>query len=174
MKTTTASSDPHSFAKLQSLVESIDVAMVTTVTPDGTLRSRPMVTREFNDDGELWFFTADDSEKAGDLAAEHGVNVSYADPKEHRYVSVSGNAAIMHDAEKATELWHPMVKPYFPRGLEDPHLALLRVRIETAEFWDAATSKMVQLFQFGKAGKTNGAGPGEHTKVEIRATPSSG
>jgi general stress protein 26 len=175
MKTTTASADPGAFHKLQEMVRDIDIAMVTTVTHDGALRSRPMVTAAFEDDGTIWFFTADDSEKAHDLEEEHGVNISYADPKKHRYVSVTGNASIVHDADRAKELWKSSLKTYFPRGLDDEHLALISVRIEIAEFWDAPSSKMVQLFSITKAAPT-GDDPelGEHTKVAVRATPASG
>src|SRR5687768_5972530 len=105
MKRTTASSDPEAYAKLQELIHDIDIAMVTTVTVEGGLRSRPMATRTFEQEGTLWFFTSDDSDKAQDLQEEHAVNVSYADPKHHRYVSVTGNASIVHNSEKAEQLW---------------------------------------------------------------------
>jgi general stress protein 26 len=175
MKTTTASADPKALHKLQELVREIGVSMMTTVIPDGALRSRPMVTVDFEEDGVIWFFTADDSGKADDLDLEHGVNLSYADPHKHRYVSVTGNANIVRDAERARKLWKSSLKTYFPRGLEDPHLALLAVRIETAEFWDAPSSKMVRFFTAAKTPRT-GEDPehGEHTKVHIRATPASG
>lgn len=175
MKTTTASADPKAFQKLQELVREIDVAMVATVTPDGALHSRPMATAAFEDDGTIWFFAADDSEKARDLDAEQGVNVSYADPRKNRYVSVTGNASIVHDREKAKELWKSSFTTYFPRGLDDRHVALLVVRIEVAEYWDTGSSKMAQLFS-RKFSSRDGddAELGEHTKVEVRAAPASG
>jgi general stress protein 26 len=175
MRTTTPSDDPQAFEKLRELVSDIDIAMITTVTVDGSLRSRPMATREFEKDGTLWFFTSDDSAKAHELDQEQAVNVSYADAKNHRYVSVTGNATVVHDREKAKELWTPTVKAYFPRGLDDPHLALLRVRIETAEYWDSAKSKMVQLFEITKSAAT-GEKPnlGENVRVDIRNARASG
>ena len=172
---TTAARDPAALRRLRELVQDIDIAMITTVTPDGALRSRPMATREFNDQGEVWFFTADDSGKAADLAAEHAVNLAYADPKRHRYVSVTGNAEIVHDRARVRALWHPMVEAWFPGGPDAPHLALLRVRVTTAEFWDAAASKMVRLLDFARAAAT-GKPPrsGEHASIDVRATPASG
>lgn len=173
--TTTASRDPAAYAKLRELVKDIDIAMVTTVTPDGALRSRPMATRAFESEGELWFFTADDSAKADDLAAERAVNVSYADPGSQRYVSVSGNATILRDRDKAKELWTPVLKAYFPGGLDDPHLALLRVSVETAQYWDSPSSKMVQLFEMTRAAATGGRPHlGENKTVAVRQTPTSG
>ena len=175
MKHTTASRDPAAFEKLQELVRGIDIAMVTTVTPDGALRSRPMATREFTDEGEVWFFTADDSDKVEDVQSEHAVNVSYADTKKQRFVSISGAAEIIKDREKAEELWQPMFKAWFPGGLDDPHLSLLCVRIETAEFWDSSKNQMEHLFSFAKSAVT-GSKPdlGDNVQVDVRATPASG
>ena len=175
MKTTTASADPGAFLKLQELVRDIDIAMITTVTHDGALHSRPMATVAFEDEGTIWFFTADDSAMAHDLEEEHAVNISYADPRKHRYVSVTGNASIVHDADRAKELWKPALKAYFPRGLDDEHVALMSVRIESAEFWDAPSSKMVRFFSSSKIHRaSDDAERGEHTKVDVRATPASG
>src|SRR4051812_7968267 len=114
-------------AKLERLILDIEVAMVTTVTPDGSLHSRPMFTLEADAGGELWFLTSDVSAEATDIAEEHAVNVSYADPANGRYVSVTGQASILRDAEKVQELWKPALKRFFPQGPENPHVALLRV-----------------------------------------------
>ena len=40
--------------KLRELIEDIDIAMLTTVEADGTLRSRPMGTQKAEFDGDLW------------------------------------------------------------------------------------------------------------------------
>ncbi len=45
--------------KLRELIKDIDIGMLTTVQPDGTLHSRPMSNQSSasNFDGTLWFFT---------------------------------------------------------------------------------------------------------------------
>jgi len=146
--------------------------MITTVTPEGALRSRPMATQSATDDGLLWFFTSDDSGKAHDLEEEHAVNVSYADPVRNRYVSVTGNATLVRDSDKFHEFWRPEIEQFFPGGIDDPHLALLCVRIETAEYWDVSAGAMVSLGS-GKNDRTKSP-QSEHTRVDIRATPASG
>src|ERR1041385_7412598 len=125
MKTTTASRDPDLFHRLQELVRDIDIAMMTTVTPDGALHSRPMVTAEFTEDGEIWFFTSDESAAAHDLADEQAVNLSYADPRRNRYASVTGNASIIHDKAREKDMWDARLKAFSPHGLDEPHLALM-------------------------------------------------
>jgi len=135
---------------LARLIHGIKVAMLTTVCQDGTLHSRPMATQEAEFDGALWFFTSVDSLKVGEVEQECQVNVSYADPSDERYISVSGRAKLVVDRRKIDELWNPGYKIWFHKGLDDPQLALLRVDTDTAEYWDARSSTMMQLVDFGK------------------------
>ena len=137
--------------KLRDLIKGISFAMLTTVDEDGSLRSRPMQTQEAEFNGELWFFTSASSAKVDEVQSDQRVNVSYSDPDDNRYVSLSGTASLVRDREKIKELWKPVLKAWFPDGLEDPDLALLRVKVEKAEYWDSPSSKMVQLAGFLKA-----------------------
>jgi general stress protein 26 len=124
-------------AKLGELIKEVKIAMLTTMDDQGRHRSRPMGTQQVEFDGDLWFFTGSDSEKAREIAAHPQVNVSYADPGANRYVSVSGKATLVEDADKMEELWNPIFKAWFPDGLDDPTLTLLRVEVEEAEYWEA-------------------------------------
>lgn len=153
--------------KLADLIKDISVAMVTTSAPDGTLRSRPMARTQHGFDGALWFFTADDSGKAAEVAVHDQVNVSFSEPKNARFVSLSGSAHVTRDPAKAREMWTPLLKGWFPGGLEDPRLALLKVDIEHAEYWDAKSSRMLVFLSLAKAAAT-GKPPkhlGEHKRI---------
>ena len=136
--------------KLWEKIKDVRVAMMTTET-DQTLRSRPMYTQQAEFDGQLWFFTKDNDPKTDEIEQDRHINLAYANPDDDTYVSVSGTAQLVHDKQKAEELWNPVVKAWFPEGLDDPHLGLIRVEPTQAEYWDASESKMVQLFKMGKA-----------------------
>ena len=154
--------------QLREKIKGIRIAMLTTIDEDGALHSRPMATQETELDGDLWFFTGASSPKTGEIERDHRVNLSYADPDDQRYVSVSGTARLVRDRAKAKELWNPLLKAWFPKGLEDPELALLRVQVEKAEYWDSPSSKMVQLAGFLKAMATGKRyDPGENEKIEL-------
>jgi general stress protein 26 len=156
--------------KLGELIKEVKMAMLTTIDEDGSLRSRPMATSKAKFDGYLWFFTRGSSPKVEEIDKHVEVNLSYADPGSNTYVSVSGKAQTIHDKAKATELWNPILKAWFPDGLEDPDLALLRVKVEKAEYWDSPSSKVVQLIGYVKAvttGQTYKPSPGEHEKVVV-------
>ena len=66
--------------ELWERIESVRTGMLTTVEPDGSLRSRPMWTQGDEFDGSLWFFTSDDAPKVDDLQRNPHVGLSYAAP----------------------------------------------------------------------------------------------
>lgn len=140
----------ESIAKLKELIEDIDFCMLTTMD-EGYLRSRPMSTQEFEFNGDLWFFTSDNTHKVEEIEKDNRVNVAYSKSSNDTYVSVSGRAEISKDQAKIEELWSPVLKAWFPEGLEDPHLCLMNVSVEQAEYWDTPSGKIVQLLGFVKA-----------------------
>jgi general stress protein 26 len=154
--------------KLNKLIEDIDFAMLTTVDTDGVLRSRPMSTQEAEFDGTLWFFTSDKTHKVEEIERDNRVNASYAEPKDNVYVSVSGTASIVKDRAKMEELWNPILKAWFPKGLDDPSICLLKVDVEQAEYWDSPSSTLVQVVGFVKAMVTGQrANGGENEKINL-------
>lgn len=157
----------ESTEKLKEMLEGIDFCMLTTID-GGQLRSRPMSTQEFEFDGDLWFFTRDNTHKADEISKDPRVNVAYSKPDDNRYVSVSGTAEIVKDRAKMEELWSPVLKAWFPDGLEDPNICLLKVAVEQAEYWDAPSSTIVQLFGMAKAIATGTEmSYGENKKIDL-------
>jgi general stress protein 26 len=152
---------------LRGKIKDVKFGMFTAQDAAGMLTSRPLTSQQIDDDGNMWFFVSDQEAFTRELADRPNVNVAFADVDDHLYVSVTGRASLLRDRAKAEELWNPMVKAWFPQGLDDPHLALLRVHIQAAEYWDTANSKMVTLFAMAKAAIT-GKPPtnvGEHRQL---------
>jgi len=155
--------------KLNELIEGIEFAMLTTAEPNGALRSRPMATQQAEFDGDLWFFTHDDTPKVEQVERDHHVNVSYSSPEQQTYVSVSGTARTVRDRQKIEELWNPILKAWFPKGLDDPDLALLKVTAEQAEYWDSRSSFVAHAVGFVKAVATGEPyHPGENEKIDLK------
>lgn len=154
--------------KVGEMIKDITFAMLTTAGRDGTLRSRPMTVQEREFDGDLWFFVGASSPQVAEMREDDHVNLSFADGGKNAYVSVSGTAAIVRDRQKMEELWSPVLKAWFPDGLDDPNLALLKVSTTQAEYWDAPNGKVTQLVGFAKALLTGEqAKIGESAKVAL-------
>ena len=154
--------------KVRELIKDIKFAMLTTLTEHNELHSRPMATQQADFHGDLWFLTRQDSHKVSELKHEERVNVAYSDPDDEKYVSIAGRAEVLRDRKKIEELWNPIYKAWFPEGKGDPTIAVLRVHVDSAEYWHAPEGKMAQVIGFAKAAITGKPyQPGENEAVEM-------
>lgn len=160
--------DTQYFAKL---IKEIKFAMLTTRDVNtGALYSRPMTLQEIEFDGELWFFASKSSELAQQIEDSSDVNLAFSNVKNFSFISAQGIAQVMVDKEKAKELWNPMYRAWFSKGLEDPDLCLIKVSVESADYWESPDSKLVRLAGFAKAilsGGKNNAAIGKHGHLNI-------
>jgi general stress protein 26 len=157
--------------KIRDLIKDIDYAMLTTIDSEGKLHSRPMSTnREVEFNGDVWFFTYASSLKVNEINHQHEVNVSYAAPNKNSYVSLTGTAEIIRDKDKLKELWQPQLKAWFPKELDEPDIALLKVNVEKAEYWDSPSSIVANAISLAKAITTGkpATNVGEHAKVDLK------
>lgn len=155
--------------KLREMIEDIKIAMLTTVHADGRLRSRPMMALEMDKDGALWFFTNRIGDKSEAIAEHSEVNLSYSNPDKQKFVSVTGDASLVDDRVKIKELWSPFALAWFPQGVDDPNLALLKVEIAGAQYWDVKSSTLVEIIGYVKAALT-GESYGKSIGEELIAT----
>ncbi len=125
--------------------------MLTTLQADGNLKSRPMAVSELDESGNLWFFNNENSCKANEIKKHPEVNLAFSDSKKQSYISISGAAEISHEREKMDELMTPWVKAWFPEGLDDPTISLLKININKAAYWTNDKNKLVQAFEYARA-----------------------
>lgn len=160
--------DQEAREKVIELLKGIPIAMMASKGSDGRMHARPMATSDAKFDGELWFFTDINSPKVEDLRRDPEVLLTYADEDRQHYVSVSGHAEVVRDTAKAKELWSEGVRVWFPKGAEDPSLALVRVTVDSAEYWDSPSSTMVYAYGYLKAVTTGERPhPGENATVRF-------
>ena len=149
--------------KIAGLIKDVRIAMLTTVAPDGSLDSRPMATQKTEFDGTVWFLTRSESGKVEEIKDDSHVSLIYADPSDATYVSAKGRASVNQDRTRIHELWNPMYKAWFPDGEDDPHIAVVRVDVNEAQYWEASPSKLVRGIKYLAATATGG-------KVDIGET----
>ena len=157
--------DPEGVAKIRELLKDARIAMLTTVSLDGGLVSRPMATQQVEFDGDAWFFAQADAPKIEELRADPRMNAAYTDGG--NYVSLSGTASVVRDDAKKRELWNPFAEAWFQCRPEDPQVVLIRLTPSTAEYWDTP-GKASSLIAMVK-GKLTGERPavGENEVVEL-------
>jgi general stress protein 26 len=94
--------------QLAELIKDISVAMLTTEHDSGLMTSRPMSPLLMDTDGAIWFFTDRTSAKTQHLDA---MNLSFVDPSDATYVSISGTGRVVDDRGKIESLWSAFARP---------------------------------------------------------------
>lgn len=143
------SDNDGSITELVELIKDIRIAMFTTVGSEGHLTARPMAQQETEFDGDLWFFVESDSRTAQNLAANPQANVSLS--SNSTWISLSGKGVVVHDVEKAKELWNSWVEAWLPQGPEGENVALIKFEAQTAEYWNTPGGRVSSLLSFAKA-----------------------
>ncbi|MEO5997197.1 MAG: pyridoxamine 5'-phosphate oxidase family protein [Chitinophagaceae bacterium] len=158
----------NDLTKFKELVNDIRVATLVTYSQNDGMRGRPMSTAQVGDMGDLWFFTNEYSGKVNEIAADNDVLISYASRSDNSYVIVKGTSELIDDKSKIESLWNPALKVWFPQGLSDPSIMLLKVEPVEVEFWDGNSSKIVVAFKMLKAYLTGKEyKDGEHKKIDV-------
>jgi general stress protein 26 len=166
--------------ELYSLIEGIDIAMMTSRNFDGTLISRPMATQAKRPHVDFWFVTSTETHKVDEIQAQPEVNLAYYNNKSREWVSVSGTARIVTDRDLIRTLYKPDWKAWFTDeggvrngGPNDPRLVLIEVEAHEATYLKSNEPRAVQLFKVAKAlitGDTPKIGDMRHVgKKELEA-----
>jgi general stress protein 26 len=154
--------------KIGELIDDVRICMMVTAGADGSFDARPMATQKKEFDGTVWFLTAHESGKVGEIEADSHVTLVYSDPGDENYVCAKGRATISRDKAKIHELWNPMYKAWFPGGEDDPRIAVLRVEVTEAQYWEASSSKLVVGMKYLAAAVTGGkVDVGESGRVKV-------
>jgi general stress protein 26 len=135
--------------ELRKLLTGFECGMLTTVDDDGSLHSRPMsMCNEIDNDVTLWFFTLVNSHKVVDIEHHQQVNISFSEPNQQRYVSILGTAQLTRDRDQLQDKWQPKLQTWFPQGINEPNLALLKVKVNKVDYWESSSSFISQTISF--------------------------
>jgi len=155
--------------KLVEMVKGIRTCMlITHEQKSSNLSGRPMGINTIDPDGSMWFFTKKSSLKADELEENNQASIAIIDESSNTYLMIHGSANLIFHKEKMEELWNPMMKAWFPKGIEDPDIVLIKMTPREVNYWDSSSSTMVVLFNMLKAivmGKTYEEG--EHGTINL-------
>jgi general stress protein 26 len=152
-------------AKVRKLLPSFRAAMfVTGIASGRELHSRPLALQGdpavFG--GALFFFADDRSPKVYELAVDTAVSLFFQSDSDSAYLQLDGIASLTKDKSKMRELFTPIAKTWFPDGLDDPHLTLIRFDAKTGAYWEGHGA-MELMASFATALITGKAGKGGHS-----------
>ena len=158
--------------RLRAKIGDRAIAMVTATDRRYMPASRPLLTQQFDDNGVLWFFVPSDGSLALGIETNPRVSATYSDPGRGVYVSLSGYARLVYDPDRIFTRWDERVEPWFRQGPLDPRLALLRVDVDHAEYWDEHSKGMVRLLALAHAAlrREPATSVAEHGRLKVRTS----
>jgi general stress protein 26 len=133
--------------KIKELAEKADFCHFVTHLTQLPLVSRPMSTRAVDEDGAIWFFSREGSNKNNEIKADKRVQLFYSNHSNFEFMTLFGTVSISKDTAKAKELWSATAKTCFSEGYDDPELTLLRFEPQEGHYWDTKDGKIVSLFK---------------------------
>ncbi|MBL4679025.1 MAG: pyridoxamine 5'-phosphate oxidase family protein [Mucilaginibacter sp.] len=98
--------------------------------------TRPMSPQKIDDNGDLWFLSADDSHKNEEISKDPFVQLLFQGSAHSDFLNVYGTAEISKDKEKIKELWEPILKTWFTEGIDDPRITVIKVSPTQGYYWD--------------------------------------
>ncbi|MBC7439762.1 MAG: pyridoxamine 5'-phosphate oxidase family protein, partial [Flavobacterium sp.] len=130
--------------KLKSLVDAINICLFCTnlKTDDGSTCS-PMTAIKVCDQGNVWFFSENTSDKNKAIVTDKNVQLFFSHPGKGSYLVVNGEAEIILDKTVIEELWTPATKIWFKDGKDDPNISVVKVKPTTAYYWDTDGNTMI-------------------------------
>ena len=101
--------------RVWDIIEKVGVCMLTTQFGDG-LRARPLEARPDRDAGLIFFVTDIHSAKEEEIEAKPDVGLVFIDSNDKAYLSITGRACIMRDADKTKAAWRKTDEVWWPGG----------------------------------------------------------
>ncbi len=128
---------PTAVKKIKEVVGRAQSCFFCTERPSGgSSGTRPMSVQQVDDQGNLWFLSADDSHKNEELSTDPTVTLYFQGSPHSDFLYLKGRATVSRDKEKIKELWKFVIKTWFTEGVDDPRITVIKIAPYEGYYWD--------------------------------------
>ncbi len=130
--------------KMAELIKKAETCFFTTTDRNGGhAATRPMAVQEVDEQGNLWFLSADDSHKNAEIQANPTVRLYFQGDPHSDFLTLEGIATISRDKAKIKELWKFILKTWFTEGENDPRITVIKIAPSQGYYWDNKHGKAI-------------------------------
>ncbi len=122
--------------KMAALVKDAQTCFFCTSAANGGIDARPMSVQQVDEQGNLWFLSADDSHKNLELRDDPQVRLFFQGSPHSEFLHLEGTATVSRDKAKIKELWKFVLKTWFTEGEDDPRITVIKVAPSHGYYWD--------------------------------------
>jgi general stress protein 26 len=124
-------------AKVKELVDSASSCFFCSNIKTGIpFSTRPMAVQKYDEEGNFWFLSSDDSHKNDEISHDPFVHLLFQGSAHSDFLNIYGIAEVSKDKEKIKELWQPILKTWFTEGEDDPRITVIKVEPTDGYYWD--------------------------------------
>lgn len=146
--------EAEAIEKLQSMVEKIGIAMLSTFEDSKRFpHSVPMSCQEVDTEGNLWFVFSVESETYKHIMKSPKASLTFASVNDKEFLSINTNAQILSIPTRIDMYWNPTFEAWFD-GKDDPNIRLLKLTPEEAHYWDSGKNKLVTFLKMATSAIT--------------------
>ena len=120
----------------------IDIAMLTTITTNGEIASRPMSNNgDVEYDGDSFYFTWEQSRMVSDIQANPKVGLSFQGSKGLLgggpfLIAIEGKGELIRDKSEFAKHWNKDLEIWFSNGVDTPGIILIKVQATRIHYWN--------------------------------------
>ena len=134
--------------KLRELIDKTKTCFFDTDTPTSDSNGvRPMSVQQVDEEGNLWFLSANDSHKNQEIVLNHDVKLFFQGSAHSDFMYITGKAEIISDRNKIEELWEPIMKTWFTDGKDDSRISVIKFIPEQGYYWDTKHGKAIAFLK---------------------------
>ncbi len=119
----------------------------TDIETGKSFSTRPMSVQQVDEQGNLWFMSANDSHKNAEIENDFAVQLLFQGSSYSDFMSLYGSASITENKAKIKELWKPIMKTWFTEGIDDPRISVIKVTPEEGYYWDTKHNMAIGLLK---------------------------
>ena len=154
--------------KIKDLAENETCFFATGIITGKPLTVRPMSVQKIDENGSLYFLSANDSHKNRDIKLDPHVQLLFHGSSHSDFLSIYGRATISTDKELIKELWEPILKVWFTEGDDDPRITVIIVTPEDGYYWDNKHGNAIAMIKMA-AGAVMGKTMDDSIEGKIQA-----
>src|SRR5690606_31041298 len=109
--------------------------------------TRPMSVQDIDEEGNLWFLSASDSNKNQEISVDPSVQLVFQGSSYSECLTLFGSARIVLDKQRIKELWNPILKTWFTEGVDDPRITALKFEPSKGYYWDTKHGAAVSMIK---------------------------
>lgn len=122
--------------KIKELADKATCFFCSNIKTGIPFSTRPMAVQTIDDEGNLWFLSANDSHMNQEISADPFVQLLFQRSAHSDFLNIYGMAFVSQDKEKIKELWEPIMKTWFTEGENDPRITVIKIEPSEGYYWD--------------------------------------